>query len=765
MSTLRNIICAAAAVVLAAGSLAADSPRQSVGLVLSGGGAKGIAHIGVIQALEDNDIPIDYITGTSMGAIVGGLYASGYTPDEMMSLIMLPEFGYWSTGRINPALTYYFNREPQSPAMFSVPLSRKGDRADSVPASIISGMPMSFAVLELFSAYTAQCGGDFDRLFVPFRCVASNAAAKRRTVFSHGNLGESIRASMAFPIVFQPQEIGDTLYYDGGIYDNYPFDVMRRDFAPTIMIGVNVSSSDGGPRTSLMDQLDNLVIQGHTVDLPEDYGINMRLHLDRFSLLDFDRAPEIYKVGYDYAMSIMDSIKARVVARRPREVRQLRRRMFKSATPYVRFDSVSVTGGSRTQNEYLAYLFRPRHHSDTIGVEQARDAFYRAISSGKIRQLTPRAAYNDSTGLFTLNLKAYPKGSLKGSLGGYITSSTSSYIYLSGAYSTMDFSSIDASLSGWIGQTTMAGVLRGRLFVHTPLPSAVGLEVVVSREKFYENDHIFYSDRLPTFVVNHEYFARGQWSVACGRHGRTDIGAGYGILRDTYFPNNLLSSYRGGRLRSLSHLGQVFVRYVRTTLDEPSFPRSGNLIRATAMGVLGNNTTGTSPETDVRTNPKWVQAELRTRTYPALSEHFTLGFETDILLSTRKVLPSYSATMADAPAFTPTPSSANTFRASFRSNSFIGLGLVPVYSITPSLAVRIGAYGFMPLRRIERLDDGSARYGKWFSSPKVFCEADVTYHLPFGTIAGYVNYSDAEGDHWNVGLSFGIYVKPPKFLR
>ena len=82
--------------------------RETVGLVLSVGGAKGIAHIGVIKALEDNDIPIDYIAGTSMGSIVGGLYAAGYTPAEMMELLLSKEFADWSTGKVNPYLVYYF---------------------------------------------------------------------------------------------------------------------------------------------------------------------------------------------------------------------------------------------------------------------------------------------------------------------------------------------------------------------------------------------------------------------------------------------------------------------------------------------------------------------------------------------------------------------------------------------------------------------------------------------------------------------------------
>ncbi|MDE7452384.1 MAG: patatin-like phospholipase family protein, partial [Paramuribaculum sp.] len=84
----------------------AGTRSQAVGLVLSGGGAKGIAHIGVIKALEENNIPIDYITGTSMGAIIGGLYACGYTPAEMLELIKSKDFEYWSSGKIDPSLTY-----------------------------------------------------------------------------------------------------------------------------------------------------------------------------------------------------------------------------------------------------------------------------------------------------------------------------------------------------------------------------------------------------------------------------------------------------------------------------------------------------------------------------------------------------------------------------------------------------------------------------------------------------------------------------------
>ncbi|MDE5626875.1 MAG: patatin-like phospholipase family protein, partial [Candidatus Amulumruptor sp.] len=108
--------------------------RQSVGLVLSGGGAKGIAHIGVIKALEEHNIPIDYVAGTSMGAIIGGLYAAGYTTDQMLELIMSPTFTYWSTGRIDPNLTYYFAEAPTTPALVTLNLGGNGDNSGPSPS-------------------------------------------------------------------------------------------------------------------------------------------------------------------------------------------------------------------------------------------------------------------------------------------------------------------------------------------------------------------------------------------------------------------------------------------------------------------------------------------------------------------------------------------------------------------------------------------------------------------------------------------------------
>ena len=139
---------------------------------------------------------------------------------------------------------------------------------------------------------------------------------------------------MSFPAVFAPIKIGGVEMYDGGIYDNFPVDVMREDFAPSIMIGVDVHSEESTPSGSIVSQLENMIIQNNDYDLPADEGIRIHVDVSRFSLLDFGKAREIYQAGYARAMEMMDSVEGRVTTRIPSDVRRLRRAVFKSATHY-----------------------------------------------------------------------------------------------------------------------------------------------------------------------------------------------------------------------------------------------------------------------------------------------------------------------------------------------------------------------------------------------------------------------------------------------
>lgn len=752
-------------------STATPVEHQSVGLVLSGGGAKGIAHAGVIQALEDAGIPIDYVAGTSMGAIVGGLYAAGFTPAEMMALFTGKEFSYWSTGKIEPSMVYYFSRDEDTPAFLHVPLS-SSQASDSVYASLISPLPMNMGFVDIFSAYTAQCGGDFDRLFVPFRCVASDVAANHKVVHSSGDLGEAIRTSMSFPIVFQPIKYNGRVLYDGGIYDNFPVGVMTQDFAPDIMIGVDVHTPSDKPQTSILDQIDNLVTRPQSYDMPADRGIRIHINLHEFTLLDFPKAKAIYQAGYDRAMSMIDSIKARVTTRVPAEAVRIARGAFKSKTPYLRFDSVSVTGGTPRQNEYIRYLFEKHPHNrteaDTFGIAHARTAFYRAVSGGRLKDLYPRAIYNDSTDLFTLDLRATPKNDFNLGIGGYITSSTSSYLFLSAGYNTLTFASMGANLNAWIGQSYMGGMLNGTFNLQTKTPSSLGIQAVVGRQRYFETDQLFFEDRMPSFIISHEYYGRLVYTLAAGSRGEASAALGYGHLFDSFYPSNAVVNNSVTRDHDSFNLGQIRLEYKGGTLDNNQYPTVGAAYRFTAMGVLGKMHFDTKDpsERNYTGNPRWVQFESSTRNYFNCGRHFSLGLETDVLLSTRKLTQNYNASIVSAAAFNPTPATHNSFNPRFRANNFGALSLIPIYKYDSSLSARLNLSTFVPLRRIKEGPDGTAFYGKWLSTARFFGELDICYTLPFNaTLTAYANYVSAGQRPWNFGLALGIFILPPKFLR
>ena len=743
--------------------------HQSVGLVLSGGGAKGIAHIGLIQALEDNDIPIDYITGTSMGAIVGGLYACGYTPAEMMELINSDYFGYLSSGKADPAFTYYFSKGSPSPQMFAMSVGGRDSTARSKifnPQSLISPMPMSFGFMQIFSAYGAQCGGNFDRLFVPFRCVASDVAQKRKKVMGAGDLGESIRASMSFPLIFQATEIDGQVLYDGGIYDNFPVGVMQTEFAPSVIIGSDVSAPSDGPANSYFQQLDLLVSRAQSYDVPPETGIKVRIDVSNFGLLDWDRADAIYRAGYSRGIEMMDSIKARIPTRADSTARRLRRAVFKSGTPALRFDSVNVEGATKRQNEYIKYLFHPAKGTDTIGIDRARLAFYRALSSGKMSYLRPRAhVNNDSAGLFTLDLKALVKSNFSVGAGAYITSSNNSYLYLRGGYSSLSFSSVSTDIEAWIGQSYMAGALTGRLDIASALPSALVLNAVASRRKYYEDEELFFRDNEPAFVTAHEYFAKLAWAMAAGRSGCVDIGLGGGKLRNTFYSPGHEGGYREGRHHVDFALGQAYAAYRSSTLDNINYPLSGSSLNASFAAVLGKATCGQAGA-DGRGTDKhmaWLQLDAHWRNYISLGRHWVLGTEARALLSNRPLPGSYEASVSSAPAYSPTPASTNTFNPAFRANSFLAATVVPVYKFNSSLSARFSASVFAPLRGIREGDGGTARFGRCFDSTEFFGELNLVYALPFGNIAGYCNYSSSPGK-FHGGISFGIYLPAPSFL-
>lgn len=218
--------------------------RKKVGVVLSGGGAKGMAHIGVLKVLEKAGIPVDVITGTSMGSIIGGLYAIGYNANSLDSVVRKQDWSYVITDKEDLRNQSLNDRSKQYTYVFSTGLSFSKKNKSS-EGGIIKGKNLAELFGQLCTGYTDSL--DFSKdLKIPFACVATNIIDNSEVDFHSGRLPQAMRASMAIPAAFAPVRLGDKVLVDGGLKNNYPADIAR-EMGADIIIGVTVQ---GEPKTA-----------------------------------------------------------------------------------------------------------------------------------------------------------------------------------------------------------------------------------------------------------------------------------------------------------------------------------------------------------------------------------------------------------------------------------------------------------------------------------------------------------------------------------
>ena len=211
--------------------------RKKVGVVLSGGGAKGMAHIGVLKVLERAGIPVDVITGTSMGSIIGGLYAIGYNANSLDSVVRKQDWSYVITDKEDLRNQSLNDRSKQYTYVFSTGLSFSKKNKSS-EGGIIKGKNLAELFGQLCTGYTDSL--DFSKdLKIPFACVATNIIDNSEVDFHSGRLPQAMRASMAIPAAFAPVRLGDMVLVDGGLKNNYPADIAR-EMGADIIIGVTV---------------------------------------------------------------------------------------------------------------------------------------------------------------------------------------------------------------------------------------------------------------------------------------------------------------------------------------------------------------------------------------------------------------------------------------------------------------------------------------------------------------------------------------------
>ena len=322
-------------------------PRPKIGLVLGGGGAKGAAHIGVLKYIEEIGLPIDYVVGTSMGSIIGGLYALGYSPDELQKLIGGINWGKYMSNRVNRRDISSADKNRRSSYLVTIPFNsgelldklkgsqpKEDDEGDGEAesesgsestsgVSFISSLPSSFiSGADLLNLFNSLCIGyldpiDFNELPIPFACVATNLTTGEAAILRSGRFPEAIRASMAIPGIFSPVNIDGQLLADGGLVNNFPADICR-EMGADIIIGIEVAQGmikDVNKLQSipqLATQLKNIMVKGNTVENRKLCNVYFHPMVSDFGMLSFTSASidTIVQRGYNHAAGYREQLLA-----------------------------------------------------------------------------------------------------------------------------------------------------------------------------------------------------------------------------------------------------------------------------------------------------------------------------------------------------------------------------------------------------------------------------------------------------------------------
>src|SRR6266849_2806440 len=276
---------------------ASPKKRLKIGVALEGGGALGLAHIGVLKWFEDHHIPIDYVAGTSMGGLVGGLYATGKSPAELKAIVEKQDWDTIIGGQTSYQDLSFRHKEDQRALPNRVEFGlRKGF---SLPSGLNSGQGVSLLIDRETLAYTHN--GSFDDFPIPFRCVATNLVTGKSFVFDHGSIAQAMRSTMSIPALFAPVRDGDNVYVDGGLLGNLPTDVVREMGADVVIaVHLEIAPADASQIQSLFSVLGRsveVVIHQNEIRGLSSADLVVNVDVKDFTALDYNRSETIIERG------------------------------------------------------------------------------------------------------------------------------------------------------------------------------------------------------------------------------------------------------------------------------------------------------------------------------------------------------------------------------------------------------------------------------------------------------------------------------------
>jgi NTE family protein len=732
---------------------------QKVGVVLSGGGATALAHVGFLKVLEDNEIPIDYIGGTSMGSVIAGMYASGYSVAEIDSFVRSEPFMQMVTGQLDDDFRFYFKDPEPSASMGTIKYSKGTFITNAIPTNLIDPVQLDWNLMSSFSQADQASGSNFDSLYIPFRCIAADVKNKREITFKNGPLNVALRASSTYPFYLPPRRVDGVLLFDGGIYNNFPVGTIYREFAPDVILGCNVSGENSDPSEGdLFSQLESMILFRNELYKVCDELVIIEPKSEEIGTFDFDRADDAIEAGYKATMDSLSIIFEMIQRRESFEEKQIKRQAFKAKFAPLEVDEISINGLDKSQNFYVKRMMSKRIES--LPLSEIRESYFRLFSDDKIKTIFPTLHFNPATKKFRMNLDVEKEKDLFVSFGGNFSSRSINAGFVGLRYNLFGKTSATISANSYFGRfyASILGEVRWDLPGKYPL-SFFGA-YTQNRWDYYKSLTTFFDDVKPSFVLLNERTGTAGVTVPAGNKGKLAFMAMYSHMFDEYYQTqNFISTDTADR----TDFDVFALRAVwqRSTLDRIQYAHSGTDLMISAKYMNGLETTipgSTLVVKDTLTKShQWFVAKFHYTNYFLALGKFHGGFTLEHVWSNQDFFNNYISTAIMAPSFKPIPESKTFFLTQFRAFNYSAAGLMAVYEVGRNLDLRAEAYGFGAYNRLESDENNQARFVyPW--RPYFMGSTSLVFHSPLGPISVSANYYERKEEPWSLLFNFGYII-------
>lgn len=740
---------------------------QKVGLVLSGGAAKGLAHVGVLKALEENEIPVDYIVGTSIGGIIGGCYAAGMSPGEIEEMVLSDQFLRWIDGLPETGYNYYYHRADETPQFLKLNLALDSTFNFQLNSSIASDVSLNFALAEKMAQASVISKNNFDSLFVPFRVVAADIFTQREEVLSKGSLSDALRATQTVPFFYRPIRVDGKYLFDGGIYNNFPVDIMQRDFQPDVIIGVNVSSKvfeeypyENDDKLISQSLLFLLLDKSDPSRIP-DNGVYIQPNLRGFNSYDFNRVRSLVDSGYVQTLRQIEEIKKKIEKRSTCERVSQKRNEFNNRNVPYDFKDLTFQRFNSKQRGYIRAIFRTRKAKGRFTYSDIKSGFFRLVSEEYFTNVYPNILYDTAKHAFALQLTRRPQQNFQVGFGGVIATRDISNVFLGLNFYNFNRILSHASVGFQTGNFYKSALIKFRL----DFPYQFYVEPYLSFDgwNYLNNDDLWNEvsePATPTVLrrLNRKYGFSIGMPIRNSFKGQLVFEglntADRYINGDVFISTDLLDELKLRGFKTGLHLSS-------NNLNRRQYASDGRLYSLTAdyYHITENFTPGsTSIRTaSVQSKHDWIRIKASAEQYFG-SGWFRPGYLGEVVVSDQPFFQNYFGTIINAPSFMPLQDSRTLILQNFRAMNYAAGGLRSVFNVINRLDFRLEGYLFKPFYRVienveQEAEESTNKRAVFFAA-----SAGFVFHSPIGPVSLSTNYYDDNENRFGVLLHVGFLL-------